>query len=346
VKTPAARNISAAGCCLLSALALGSCAGPHSDVLDVHRVEQPAFVPEGLASVVVDEQRVRWQVVERRVFAQVGDSVDLWVQRAEPDAPFGPPLFTGLVPSCYGRERWIASRGSDQREGACYLRRFWAQGGALLFDLRLGGDWSASISVPYAEVINDDDSDGLTNATERLFQTRIDQADSDADGLDDKSDPNPLVPDTPRYTEPTLRAAQLVQQAVSTSKACVAGKPLLVVGRDDQRQAFGELPCTVLWRAWSQAATAPVASDQRATSDTQHNPAVDLLTRDMAAREGGLARLVVDVDERDLERPVVLFYHLLGVERVVFARDNEKFTPVSRTFEMRGPAASASEGHQ
>lgn len=321
---------------LLLAVALASCAGPSSDVLDVYRVEQPAFISDGLATVVVDEQRVRWQVVERRVFAQVGDAVDLWVQRAEPDAPFGPPQFSGLVPSCYGRERWVTNRDSGEREGACYLRRFWAHDGALLFDLRLGSDWSASLSVPYAEVSNDDDSDGLSNASERLYQTRIDQADTDHDGLDDKSDPNPLVPDTPRFTQPTLRSALLVQQAVSTSKACVAGKPLLVVGRDDQRQAFGELPCTVLWRSWSQAATAPVASEQRATSDNRHNPAIDSMTREMAAREGGVSRLVVDVDERDLERPVVLFYHLLGVERVVFARDNDRFTPVSRTFELPG----------
>ncbi|MBN2359798.1 MAG: hypothetical protein JXR83_10120 [Deltaproteobacteria bacterium] len=318
------------------ALVFGACAGPPSDVLDVYRGQQPAYLPEGLDRVAVDEQRVRWQLVERRVFAQVSDSVDLWVQRAEPDAPFGPPLFTGLVPSCHGRERWIVNRDSGAREGACYLRRFWAQGGALRLELRLGGDWSASVSVPYAEVLADDDGDGLNGATERLFRTRPDLADTDRDGLDDGSDPNPLVPDTPRYTEPELRSARLVGQAVATSKACAAGKPLLVVGRDDQRQAFSDLPCRVLWRPWSPAAIAPVASSQRATAAAGGAPAVDMLTREQAAREGGLARLVVEVDESDPRRPVVVFYHLLGVERVVFARDNDRFAPVSRSFELRG----------
>jgi hypothetical protein len=308
-----ARRLAAA----LAMTSLSACAGPSSDVLDVYRVEQPAFLVDGLTTVVVDEQRVRWQVVERRVYAQVGDSVDLWLQRAEPDAPFGPPMFSGLVPSCYGRERWVTNRDTGAREGACYLRRFWASSGALQFDLRLGSDWSSSLSVPYTDVLNDDDGDGLNNALERLYQTRSDQTDSDVDGLDDGSDPNPLVPDTPRFTQPVLRAAQLVKQAVAGSKACVAGKPLLLVGRDEQRQAFVDLPCSVLWRSWSQAASQPLAPDQ-------------------AAREGGLSRLVVDVDDRDLERPVVLFYHPLGVERVVFARDNDTFAPVSRTFELRG----------
>jgi len=337
------RRTLSAGALIPCALVCAGCAGPASDVLEVYRVPPPEYLPAGLERVVVDEQRVRWQVVERRVYAQVADSVDLWVQRAEPDAPFGPPMFSGLVPSCYGRERWIIDRASGQREGACFLRRFWAQGGALLFDLRLGGDWSASASVPYAEVQADDDGDGLNNAAERLFQTRLDLADTDHDDVDDASDPNPLVPDLPRYTEPALRSAQLVKQAVATSKACVAGKPLLVVGRDEQRQAFTDLPCRVLWRPWSWPATAPVASSQRATSDQRASPAIDLLTRDQAAREGGLARLVVDVDERDLERPVVIFYHLLGVERVVFARDNDRFTPVARSFELRGPPSAVKD---
>ena len=68
-----------------------------------------------------------------------------------------------------------------------------------------------------------------TNAGERLYQTRIDQADTDRDGVDDKSDPNPLVPDTPQFTQPTLRSALLAAQSVAHTLHGASGMYVVAV---------------------------------------------------------------------------------------------------------------------
>jgi len=313
-------------------LAAAGCAGALEGVRQAQTYQQPAFIPEGLEQVVVEPSGVRWQVLERRIFAQVGDSVDLWVQRAEPDAPFAEPIFTGLVPSCFGRPRWVDNPDSGQREGACYLRRFYASDDALLFQLRLGGDWVTSASVPKAELLADDDGDGWSNATERALGTQPTSADSDRDGLGDSEDPNPLVPEGQGGAPAASVAQAMVQQAVSSSKACATGKPLIVVGADHLRQAFTGLACTVLWRAPSETASAARSGAGEASGEAA---TVDRLSVDMAAREGGISRLMVKLDDADPERPVVVVQHLLGTERVTFVREADRMVQVRRDFELR-----------
>ncbi len=237
------------------ALALATSCRPGQITAEpVQFYQQPSYIPDTLQSLVIDDRQQRWQVLEKRVFSQVGDSVDLWVRRSEPGHKvFTEPAFTGLAPSCFGRARWIVNQQTQQKESACYLRRFTVMGDEILFQMRLGGDWVTAMSVPVSEVFNDSDKDGWNDATEHLFGTHIDQADSDGDGLNDPQDPNPLVPKkleiaaTDDASSPDF-APGLVQKALSRSKACQKGKPLFVSGPDIFKRSYTGLRCIVLWR--------------------------------------------------------------------------------------------------
>ncbi len=328
---------------LLLASLLG-CAGSDLQKALEQPYKQPPYIPDGLERVVIDEQRVRWGVEEKRSFAQVGDSVDLWIRRGDPGSPLGEPVFTGLVPSCYGRARWVTNQQSGQREGACYLRRFTVMDGALLFQLRLGGDWVTAMSVPLSEVYSDDDGDGWSNATERLFGTQIAAADSDGDGQPDPSDPNPLVADFQAIDPSADLEGALVQAALAQTKACQPGKPLFVSGPDRLRRAFAGLSCTVLWRAPNALNTLERSATSGALDTQAQNSRTDKATVDLAAREGGIGRVMVEVDLEDPEKPAVVLEHLLGTERVSFSHADDGWVPHGRKFKMRKtPRAYAPE---
>ncbi|MFH1808022.1 MAG: hypothetical protein ABIJ09_04715 [Pseudomonadota bacterium] len=304
---------------------------------------QAPFIPDGLARVVVDDQRVRWQVSERRVYAGVGDSVDLWLQRAEPDAPFGEAVFTGLVPSCFGRALWITNQKTGAQEGACYLRRFTVQGGEALFQLRLGGDWVTALAVPLAEIYGDDDGDGLSNALERTLGTRLDTPDSDGDGRPDDQDGNPLVVDTAPLDQSNDVEGALVLAALSTSKACVPDKPLFVVGPDRLRRSFPGLPCRILWRAPTELSTAARTAASGVSDTERNNSGSGKLAIDLAAREGGIGRVLVDTDLSTREQPVVVLGHLLGEERVVFSHGDDGWVPLKHLFSVRGTTPATTD---
>jgi hypothetical protein len=60
------------------------------------------------------------------------------------------------------------------------------------------------------------------------------------------------------------------------------------------------------------------------------------LAPDMAAREGGLARVIVEVDDADMARPVVRLQHLLGVEELIFKPEGQGYALVDREMKLRG----------
>jgi len=312
-------------------------------VAQLSRPYKPSpYIPEGLERVVVDEQGIRWQVVERRVFAQVGDSVDLWIQRAEPGSPFGEAKFTGLVPSCYGRARNLVNQRSGELEGTCYLRRFFVMGDEVLFQLRLGGDWVTAMSVQKNSIYNDSDGDGWSDATEQLFGTQIDSNDSDGDSIVDPKDPNPLLHEDQRPQVSSNRDAYLVNIALKQTKACQKGKPLFISGPDRFRAAYTGLHCFVLWRSFNALNAAERTQESRAQDTEAINSRGDKTTIDVVAREGGIARVLVDVDNSNREKPVVIIGHLLGRERVVFLPGEQDWVPIARHFEFLGEAKEES----
>lgn len=302
---------------------------------------QPAYIPDSLQSVVVDAQGVRWQVLEKRVYTQVGDSVDLWVRRSEPGGTdFGEPAFSGLAPSCYGRARWVVDQKSGAKVSACYLRRFTVMDGEVLFQLRLGGDWVTAMSVPVAEIFSDRDSDGWNDALEHLFGSQPDSPDSDGDGLADAQDANPLVaddlavPEAPAETSADFEPS-LVEKALQVSKACQKGKPLFISGPDQLKRAYQGLPCILLWRPLNASNTASLTARSGAQDNEQINSRGDKLSVDLAAREGGIGRVLVSVDRRQAEAPVVRLSHLLGTENVSFVHGDKGWVIDQRSFRLR-----------
>jgi hypothetical protein len=329
------------GLAILLLLAAAACALDEVQQTLDDPYRQPPFLPDGLARVVVDGERVRWQVLERRVYAGVGDSVDLWLQRAEPDQPFAEAAFTGLVPSCFGRPRWVVNQQSGAQEGACYLRRFTVQGGEALFELRLGGDWGTSLSVPLVEIFGDDDGDGLGNALERTLGTRIDSADSDGDGQLDRNDRNPLVAEQGPLDQAKDLEGALLHAALAGSRACHDDKPLFVVGPERLRRSFARLPCTVLWRGPTALTTSTRTAGGAVRDGERRNSGGDALAVEVAAREGGLGRVQVEVDLSDRQQPAVVLGHLLGDERVTFSHADTGWVPLRRDFTLHGRATAA-----
>ena len=303
--------------------------------------QQPAYIPDSLQSVVIDDHQVRWQVLEKRVYSQVGESVDLWLRRSEPGKKqFGAPAFTGLTPSCFGRPHWIHNQKTGRKESACYLRRFTVMGDEILFQMRLGGDWVTAMSVPVDEVFADSDQDGWNDATEHLFGSRADSADSDGDGLADPKDPNPLVseklqiPANPAEDSPDF-APSLVQTALQNSKACQKGKPLFISGPNIFKRSYSGLRCFVLWRPLNALSMARRSKASGDTDDEQVNSQTDKVNVDLAAREGGISQVLVDVDRSNPQKPVVRLRHLLGTEQIFFVHGDGAWVISGKKFVMQ-----------
>ena len=303
--------------------------------------QQPDYIPPGLQAVIIDDHQVRWQVLEKRLYSQVGESTELWVRRSKAgEVTFGEAAFTGLSPSCFGRSRWIINQKTQVKESACYLRRFTVMDNEILFQMRLGGDWVTAMSVPAAEVFSDSDKDGWNDATEHLFGSRSDSDDSDGDGLKDPQDPNPLVSEdlvisaNPAEDSPDF-APSLVQSALQRTKACQKGKVLFVSGPAPFKRAYSKLQCIILWRPLNASSMAQLTTRGGDTDRDQVNSSADKLSVDLAAREGGIGRVLVNVDRSNPQKPVVTLRHLLGQERVVFTHGDKGWTISSRKFKMR-----------
>jgi glycosyltransferase A (GT-A) superfamily protein (DUF2064 family) len=85
----------------------------------------------------------------------------------------------------------------------------------------------------------------------------------------------------------------------------------------------------VLWRPRSTPAVAARTADAPAS-------AMDQLTLDMTVREGGLARVIIEVDDADAARPLVRMQHLLGEEEFIFRPDGDDYSLVDRRMKLRG----------